>query len=264
MPPKDFFQPKTMLENQMVQAQGLTSIPMGSAMMNQMVQAQGLTSITMGSAMMNQSSASIPMGSTMMNQMVKAQGLTSIPMGSAMMNQSSTSPFGERNMISDALGKNLDSDNSFMFSNNTRDPKTNLAVSPTNPKLQMQEEPKEKNKDKEASKQTEDISKSFGTLKEQLNEFSEIIKSTGETLEKTFKDKSQDKSQQQNQQKDKQVEEVKFNEIKANVTVNSTPDTKTEAAIAAIEKVINELRSQMDQLKSKVTNQVNPPSVKRN
>jgi TP901 family phage tail tape measure protein len=264
MPPKDFFQPKTMLENQMVQAQGLTSIPMGSAMMNQMVQAQGLTSIPMGSAMMNQSSASIPMGSTMMNQMVKAQGLTSIPMGSAMMNQSSTSPFGERNMISDALGKNLDSDNSFMFSNNTRDPKTNLAVSPTNPKLQMQEEPKEKNKDKEASKQTEDISKSFGTLKEQLNEFSEIIKSTGETLEKTFKDKSQDKSQQQNQQKDKQVEEVKFNEIKANVTVNSTPDTKTEAAIAAIEKVINELRSQMDQLKSKVTNQVNPPSVKRN
>jgi len=241
MPPKDFFQPKTMLENQMTQAQGLTSIPMGSSMMN----------------------------------------------------QSSPFPMGERNMISDALGKNLGYDNSSMFANNsmqpanstlnrlnqssetpdnleqnlsnfsnTRDPKTNLAISSTNPKLQMQQEPKEKDKD-DSSKQTEDISKSFGTLKEQLNEFSEIIKSTGETLEKTFKEKSEGKNQQQDQQKDKKVEEVKFNDIKASVTVNSTPDTKTEASIAAIEKVINELRNQLNQLKGKVSNQVNPPSANR-
>jgi len=287
MPPKDFFQPTTTLESKLAEAQGnLSQIPMGSMSEQQMKfqnpflpQTNNMIGQSLGSGFgFNQNP-----GTSMNDQGLGSEFPFNQNPGTSMNNLGN--PLGQMGMMGNSQNFNITNGG---ISNDLqqvlqpsaggalalqgkedrgvydRQEKTNLAFSPTNPELKMQEAPKEKNKEKQGDDQNS-ISKIFGSLNKEMANFSEKVKAAAESLGKMNKEGSKDQEgkEKKDQSGQGKKEEIKINDIKASVTVSSTPDTKTEAKVAAISKVIEELKKELEQLKGKVTNNVNPPSAMR-
>jgi len=271
MPPKDFYQPSTALEGSLAEAQGsLSQIPMG--MMSQ----KKMESVSQFAPQQNNM---LSLSNNLGFNKNLGDGMLGGGLGGGLVTSFGQGMFGGNDMKNQmAPTKSFQNDLQQVLQPSAggalalqgkedrgvydRQEKTNLAVSPTNPELKMQEQPKEKSKGKKEDEQGGGMAKIFGSLNKEMSNFSEKLKTAAESLGKMGKEGSKEKEgKDKSKEGEGKKEEVKINDIKASVTITSTPDTKTEAKVAAISKVIEELKKELEQLKGKVTNKVNPPSA---
>jgi len=289
MPPKDFYQPSTALEGSLAEAQGsLSQIPMG--MMSQ----KKMESVSQFAPQQNNMlglSDNLGFNKNLGDGMLggglsPSQGMLGGGLGAGLgagLGGGLGTSFGQGMFGGNDMKNQMAPTKSFQNDLQQvleppgggagmqksqdrgiyeRQEKTNLAVSPTNPELKMQEQPKEKSKGKKEDEQGGGMAKIFGSLNKEMSNFSEKLKTAAESLGKMGKEGSKEKEgKDKSKEGEGKKEEVKINDIKASVTITSTPDTKTEAKVAAISKVIEELKKELEQLKGKVTNKVNPPSA---
>ena len=127
-------------------------------------------------------------------------------------------------------------------------------------KPNFQEQPKEKDQSKEdSSKSFENVIKQADSLGSALEGLGEKIKSLTESM-KDGKEDSKDKNESQEKSgSNNETKELKISDVNANVNIQSSPDTETQAKVAAINAIVKELQNQLNTLKQQVSGKVNPP-----
>ena len=186
----------------------------------------------------------------------------------SMFNTNTANPAGLNSKLSYSQQNPLNTNQ--LDSNMTyKDKKTGFMVSPTQEelgggknKLNMQSEPKDKSLEQADSlnQQISTITESFSKLSEITKTFSETLSESSKKMEESSKNKSESTQGGQEQQKEGgQSGTIKVEPVTASVSVQTSPNTETEAKIAAIEAVIKELKTQLEGVKQKITGNVNPP-----
>jgi chromosome segregation ATPase len=127
-------------------------------------------------------------------------------------------------------------------------------------KPNFQEQPKEKDQSKEdSSKSFENVIKQTDSLGSALEGLGEKIKSLTESM-KDGKENNKDKNESQEKgASSNETKELKISDVNANVSIQSSPDTETQAKIAAINAIIKDFQSQLNTLKQQASGKVNPP-----
>ena len=268
-PTTSFPQPKTDLENQLAQSQsggGFMDISQDSISRFQAARNFALSSPY---ASNEQGPMSLSEANGMVEDIPQQNPLTAnAPDTRSMFNTNTANPAGLNSKLSYSQQNPLNTNQ--LDSNMTyKDKKTGFMVSPTQEelgggknKLNMQSEPKDKSLEQADSlnQQISTITESFSKLSEITKTFSETLSESSKKMEESSKNKSESTQGGQEQQKEGgQSGTIKVEPVTASVSVQTSPNTETEAKIAAIEAVIKELKTQLEGVKQKITGNVNPP-----
>ena len=131
---------------------------------------------------------------------------------------------------------------------------------------QQQEKPNFQEQPKEKDQSKEDSSKSFENVIKQADSFGSALEGLGEkikSLTESMKDgKENNKDKNESQEKNgssNETKELKISDVNANVNIQSSADTETQAKVAAINAIVKELQNQLNTLKQQVSGKVNPP-----